>query len=188
MAALPTTRAEAFASGADRYFTGVPCRHGHVSERYICGQCVGCRQAHYQRQAPEIRAKMQAHRAANRDRIAAERREKYERTKEARRPARVAAMRRRFFYARAINLRGPGHATARELAAIWKRQRGLCALTGRQLDRTAEFDHIVPKVLGGSDRPENLRWTCRAANRAKLAMLDADFIQLCRDVVAKADA
>lgn len=186
--ALPTTRLAAYEQGADRYFTGIPCRHGHVSERYVSGSCVECRQQHYVGRAPEMRAKMQAHRDANRDRIAADRRAQYQRTKEQRRPARVAAMQRRFFYARAVNLRGPGHATARDLAAIWKRQRGLCALTGRRLDRTAEFDHIIPRVLGGSDRPENLRWTCHDANRAKRALLDADFIQLCRDVVAKADA
>ena len=188
MNALPSTRAEAFASGADRYFTGIPCRHGHVSERYIGGECVGCRQSHYKRRAPEIRAKMQAHRDANRERISADRREKYQQTKEARRPARVAAMRRRFFYARSINLRGPGKATARDLAALWRAQRGICALTGRRLDRSAEIDHIIPKVRGGSHKIGNLRWVVKDANRAKRDLLDADFIALCRDIVRRAGA
>jgi hypothetical protein len=30
------------------YFTGVPCKHGHVAERYVGnGGCVECRQVYY---------------------------------------------------------------------------------------------------------------------------------------------
>jgi len=184
---LPSSRLEAYEQGADRYFTGIPCRHGHVAERYVSGSCVECRQQHYADRAPEIRAKMQAHRDANRERISADRRAQYQRSKEARRPVRIALMRRRFFYARACNLRGPGHATARDLAALWKAQRGLCALTGARLDRTAEMDHIIPRVRGGSDTIENLRWVTRDVNRAKRDLLDADFFALCRAVVARLD-
>jgi hypothetical protein len=37
------TRAEAKALGLKRYFTGVPCKHGHVSYRYVSGPgCLGC--------------------------------------------------------------------------------------------------------------------------------------------------
>jgi hypothetical protein len=34
-AGLPSTRDEARAMGLDRYFTGIPCRHGHVAARYV---------------------------------------------------------------------------------------------------------------------------------------------------------
>lgn len=36
------TRAEAKACGLDRYFTGKPCKHGHVAQRYKSGRCVVC--------------------------------------------------------------------------------------------------------------------------------------------------
>ena len=36
------TRAEARAAGAKRYFTGKPCKHGHISERYTTKTCVAC--------------------------------------------------------------------------------------------------------------------------------------------------
>jgi len=37
------SRAEARAAGAKRYFTGKPCKHGHLSERRTSnGQCVAC--------------------------------------------------------------------------------------------------------------------------------------------------
>lgn len=41
--ALPRTRAEAKEAGSKRYFTGKPCKHGHVAERHTCdGRCVEC--------------------------------------------------------------------------------------------------------------------------------------------------
>ncbi|MBZ9888092.1 hypothetical protein LB559_09085 [Mesorhizobium sp. BR1-1-3] len=40
---LPRTRAEAKAIGSKWYFTGKPCKHGHVSMRYTSGgRCVEC--------------------------------------------------------------------------------------------------------------------------------------------------
>lgn len=36
------TRAEAKAAGLSRYFTGKPCKHGHVAEHQIGGSCVVC--------------------------------------------------------------------------------------------------------------------------------------------------
>ena len=41
-AELPKTRAEAIAIGAKYYFTGQPCKHGHVSPRKTKGACLGC--------------------------------------------------------------------------------------------------------------------------------------------------
>lgn len=39
---LPKTRAEAKASGAAYYFTGEPCKHGHIAPRKTKGACVEC--------------------------------------------------------------------------------------------------------------------------------------------------
>lgn len=39
---LPKTRAEAKAQGAKYYFTGEPCKHGHVAPRKTKGACVEC--------------------------------------------------------------------------------------------------------------------------------------------------
>lgn len=39
---LPTTRAEAKAMGAKYYFTGEPCKHGHIAPRKTKGACVEC--------------------------------------------------------------------------------------------------------------------------------------------------
>lgn len=39
---LPKTRAEAKAAGASHYFTGAPCKHGHIAPRKTKGACVEC--------------------------------------------------------------------------------------------------------------------------------------------------
>ena len=39
---LPKTRSEAKAQGAKLYFTGEPCKHGHVAPRKTKGACVEC--------------------------------------------------------------------------------------------------------------------------------------------------
>ena len=39
---LPKTRAEAKATGASHYFTGLPCKHGHIAPRKTKGACVEC--------------------------------------------------------------------------------------------------------------------------------------------------
>ena len=39
---LPKTRAEAKATGAKYYFTGEPCKHGHIAPRKTKGACIEC--------------------------------------------------------------------------------------------------------------------------------------------------
>ena len=91
--------------------------------------------------------------------------------------------RRRFFWTRAVRLHGDNRATFRDLARIWKEQRGRCALTGRRLDRTAQLDHVLAKARGGTDEATNLRWLCKAANLARRELSDEEFVALCFDVV-----
>lgn len=91
---------------------------------------------------------------------------------------------RRFFWTRAKHLRGPGRAGMRDLARLWKCQRGLCAVTGARLDRTAQLDHIIPKARGGGDEPSNLRWVTLRANLSKRDMTDVEFVALCESIVA----
>ena len=52
----PKTRAEAKATGAKYYFTGEPCKHGHIALRKTKGACVECLKVEWT-QGNEIRAK-----------------------------------------------------------------------------------------------------------------------------------
>ena len=90
---------------------------------------------------------------------------------------------RRFFWNRARGLKGAGKATTKDLASLWKTQRGLCALTGRKLDRDAQLDHRLPRARGGSDEISNLRWVCKEVNLAKRDLTDDEFYHLCADMM-----
>ena len=48
---LPKTRAEAKAAGAAYYFTGEPCKHGHIAPRKTKGACVECLKLEWQASA-----------------------------------------------------------------------------------------------------------------------------------------
>ena len=88
---------------------------------------------------------------------------------------------RRFFWEKATKLRSKESASYVEIARLWRAQRGLCAITGRRLNRTAQLDHIVAKARGGSDSISNLRWVCPEINFAKRDMGDAEFAALIAD-------
>lgn len=46
---LPKTRAEAKATGAKYYFTGEPCKHGHIAPRKTKGACLECLKLEWER-------------------------------------------------------------------------------------------------------------------------------------------
>lgn len=51
VSAMPKTRAEAKATGAPYYFTGEPCKHGHIAPRKTKGSCVECLRDEWKRSA-----------------------------------------------------------------------------------------------------------------------------------------
>lgn len=115
-----------------------------------------------------IRAQQKAWCDANRERVRQKNRDYYG---------------RRFFWSRMTKLRCKNRASHIELARLWKQQKGLCALTGAKLDRTAQIDHILPKTRGGMDNIENLRWVTTEVNLAKRDLTDAEFFALCGNVM-----
>jgi 5-methylcytosine-specific restriction endonuclease McrA len=90
---------------------------------------------------------------------------------------------KRFFWSRAMKLRGENKATYKDLAKLWKSQRGLCALTGIKLNRSSQLDHIFPKAKGGKDDVSNLQWVCAEVNLAKRDLTEKEFIYLCNSVM-----
>lgn len=71
-----------------------------------------------------------------------------------------------------------------ELWGLLKKQRMLCGLTGRRLNRdNISLDHIVPLSKGGSNEPSNLRFVHIDANTFKMDMDDNGLLELAKDIV-----
>jgi 5-methylcytosine-specific restriction endonuclease McrA len=161
----------------------------HKTRGHRIVKCKECERAYqrqvYERNAAAIRERkrvaMAHRRAADPDAYRESRRIDYLENRDARRATIKGYAKKRFFWTRARRLDA---VTAKDLASMWKRQRGICALTGVRLDRTAEVDHIVPKARSGDDSLANLRWVSAAANRAKRDLTDEEFLALCESVTA----
>lgn len=54
---------------------------------------------------------------------------------------------------------------------VWSRDHGRCKNCGTSSD--LQFDHVIPRSLGGSSRAENLEVLCGACNRRKGASVIA---------------
>jgi len=79
---------------------------------------------------------------------------------------------------------------AEALAALWDAQGGRCALSGVELvpGVNASVDHVVHQSRNGKAEISNLRWLDLSTNRARNALTDAEFVAMCRRVVAVADS
>jgi 5-methylcytosine-specific restriction endonuclease McrA len=142
-------------------------------------RCVTCSRVYYHRNREAILAKNKAYRDKNRIRV---------------RLWNKAYSHKRFFFTRAQNLKVREYpkdvstvfASPKELALLWKAQKGICPFTGRRLNRqNSQLDHIVPLVKGGTSEKSNLRWVHRDVNYAKRDLLDAEFLTLCQDIAAQ---
>ncbi len=111
------------------------------------------------------------------------RRAAWSETKQRREPYLAKLKRDHFFRWRALRVSKYG-ISARDLAALWKSQRGHCALSGRKLDRHAQLDHVVALARGGTHELGNFQWLCKEVNLAKRELSVDEFVALCRDIVA----
>lgn len=196
------TRKQALSQGLKRYFTGKPCKHGHVAERWTKERsCIDCISDFHARwyaknrtkkladnrqwasENPEAsRAKTRRWRERNPEAVAVknsewqrnnpERRRDLDRQKRAAAPA--------VYLAHQANRRArragvTGSHTAADLASIFKAQRGRCAYCRSDLKLGKHVDHIIPLARGGSNDRSNLQYLCPSCNCAKGAKDPAAF-------------
>ena len=68
MSQLPVTRSEAKALGAPQYFTGKPCKQGHLAPKFTCSgsctECLAARRREYMREWSEKNPEAKKQRAA----------------------------------------------------------------------------------------------------------------------------
>lgn len=182
-------RKAALAAGLTRYFTGRPCKHGHVAERTASnGECFVCaeiRAAKAMETDPaRVRAKYARYRAANpslcaqrsiiwrsgaRDHIAA-----YNKRVRQEDPAKFTPYQAA---RRARMVETGGRFTKADVDRIKALQRGRCACCRTKLGPNFHRDHIMPLALGGSNLPSNIQLLCPPCNGAKKAKHPISFMQ-----------
>lgn len=79
-----------------------------------------------------------------------------------------------------------GNFTVWELWCKVKKQKLLCALTGRSLtSENLSVDHIIPLSKNGMNTIDNIQLVDKDANMARRCLSVEEFVKLCHDVVRK---
>jgi 5-methylcytosine-specific restriction endonuclease McrA len=193
------SRAKAQRLGLYSFFTGKPCRHGHISERNTkFGYCYICQKeqsSKYQKENKDsIKAASKEYREKNKEYFQEylkqyfidniEKYEQYardyyennsERVKErskqyARENPQVAQAARQRRRARARNAEGTH--SAEDILKMVHDQDNFCNYCGVSFETVPyQIDHIIPLSKGGSNWPDNLQLLCGRCNSKKRAKL-----------------
>lgn len=184
---MPRTRSEAVAQGAKYYFTGVPCKHGHIALRKTKGACLLCLQEEWKKalvtrsdyyaaynQSPAGQAAKARYYAQNKSAIAdrakktpAEAKKKYREAWASAHPEQVKALTR----SRRRKHRNATPAWLTQDEVKQTREVYVSAMTKtRETGVPHVVDHIVPlqgELVCGLHVPWNLRVLTREENAAK---------------------
>lgn len=192
-----TTRKEAIERGLPRYFTGKPCKNGHIAERVTkkcdCVECNNERNAAY-RSVPgnadkaRVRSQMwrdavgndvhyasvKVSRSKNYGSNAEYWRDYNGRTKSYHSERTMKwcrdhpeKKRNLSRQRKALLKNAEGIHTANDVALILEEQNFTCPYCLSDLSDGYHVDHYVPLSLGGSNWPDNLQCTCPTCNMRK---------------------
>lgn len=158
-------RYEAKVAGLRHYFTGKPCKNGHIAKRFTrCGQCTECstvcRAAYRNRYPEKVRETKRRARFDNPDS-----RDRIQRRYAAAHPEQVRAFRHAY---RARKKQSSGRFTAEDIRRIFTLQKGRCAYCREKLGKGFQRDHIIPLRRGGTNDARNIQLLCNhGCNQSK---------------------
>jgi len=183
----PPERVAALACGEKMYFTGKPCKRGHVAPRrvdsYSCSECLRERTEAWAKKNPN-RAKEIDHawKRKNAGRLAQRHAAYAEKNRDALRAYNKAWASRNSERVRNANRKRRARLNGGVLSAniemvLRELQRGRCAVCCRRLGGNTHLDHIMPLALGGTNTDTNAQLLCRSCNQRKHAKHPVQFMQ-----------
>lgn len=192
---LPKSKKEAKRLGFTKYFTGKPCRHGHIAPRYtVNSACVACTFESKQKRKNSDPEKWKQITKAERER--AFRKDPSRRRKHTREfmrkwraanPELAAKLMREWrrdnpekskeYSAnnRAKRSNAEGRYTAEDITRLLEGQKYKCASCNKSVRKKYHVDHIMPIALGGTNWPANLQILCPKCNQQKHAKHPLDW-------------
>lgn len=201
--ALPKTRAEAREAGSPYYFTGVPCKSGHLAYRKVSSKnCIEChrriKRESYRRNPTVMQAYQMCYRELNADYISSVNAEKYQAEKEriklerrsyrASHPEHVKQLARERYakdrvrhvgYVRNREARkraADGVFTSEDIRKLFNKQNGRCQYCCCSLGKGFQIDHVISLIRGGSNWPSNLALACQPCNGSKMTRSALDYV------------
>jgi 5-methylcytosine-specific restriction endonuclease McrA len=197
---LPKTREEAKKTGSKYYFTGLPCKHGHIAARKTKGACIEClkvewtkgneTRADYFREYNQSDAGKQAKQkyyAQNKDAVVARanewvanNRDKHNKKCNAWAKRNKASVNARTARRYASKTQATPSFVTHNPDLLWMIQEAydLAQLRTKMFDTPWEVDHIIPlrgKKASGLHTPWNLRVIPMSENRRKSNIMAGEF-------------
>jgi 5-methylcytosine-specific restriction endonuclease McrA len=169
--------------GLAKFFEGVPCKRGHISQRRTSGKnCTSCQKIWREDNIERVKIKSKQWISENRDKINAwckeYRLENIDRIKKVRKAWRIRNPDRVMENSRNNQSRrrgAQGRHTRIEISDLHKKQKYKCAGCLSSIKDKFEVDHIIPISKGGSNWIANIQLLCRTCNRDKGALYPNDW-------------
>jgi 5-methylcytosine-specific restriction endonuclease McrA len=191
---------QAIEAGLKRYFTGEPCRRGHVAPRTTANKaCVQCLALWRENNREKCREYVKRWAEENSDFLKIIRKEEYYKNRQSHQlrcrkyywdnkslqslrnaqwkknnpeKSRVSGINRR-----ARKRLAEGRYGVKDIAKKLIVQRKKCALCRTSIAKKYHVDHIMPLALGGSNWPSNIQLLCPTCNYKKGAKHPVDYAQ-----------
>lgn len=188
-----TSKAEAILAGTKHYYTGLPCKNGHLADRITnSGHCVLClKEARNARRklSPERHRKLQTlyserNKQKNPERFRELKRQRSRRARE-KNPSENYRMVKewreknpqKFLDQLHRRRQTNGTHNHEDISRILLQQKGRCGYCRKSLGKKFHRDHIMPIALGGTNDAKNIQLLCPKCNQKKHCKHPVEFAQ-----------